>query len=171
MRDPLRARRPPPQRLDAETNGDRAVVANRSAHILQRLEPEARAVLERAAVLVGAAVVERRQKLERQVAMPAVDVDDVEPCVARKPCGLHPVAPHTVDVFLLHRLRHAQRLVVARELRRPDRRRPRLAGACMHSSWVSSMPASAPCSWASSHMSDRLRASSSSHTRTETIGQ
>ena len=56
---------------------------------LEHLEPEARAVLERAAVLVGALVVERRQELGQQVAVAAVDVDDVEAGLAR------PLAPRT----------------------------------------------------------------------------
>ena len=70
------------ERVHAETNGDRAVVTDRFAHDLECLEPEARPVLERASVLVRALVVEGRKELKRQVAVAAVDVDDVEAGVA-----------------------------------------------------------------------------------------
>ena len=55
-------------------------------------DPEARAVLEAAAVAVGAFVVELGEELQRQVAVRAVDVDDVEAC----PLG----ANRGVDVHL-----------------------------------------------------------------------
>ncbi len=121
----LDARRP--EGLDAEPHRDRAVVADGFAHCLERLEPEARAVLERAAVGVRALVVEGREELKRQVRVPAVDVDDVEAGVADEPRRPHPVAPDAVDVLLLHRLGDDERVVVARDLRRRDRRPARLA--------------------------------------------
>ena len=72
-----------PQPVDGDPAGDRAVVADRLAHRLQRLQPDPRPVGQRAAVLVGAAVVVRRQELAEQVGVAAVDVDDVEAGVAR----------------------------------------------------------------------------------------
>src|SRR5437868_1566670 len=78
-------------RVDREARRDRALVADRLADELQRLEPESRAVLERAAVLVGPLVVVRRKELQRQEAVRAVDVDDVEAGVAgaARGCGVH----------------------------------------------------------------------------------
>ena len=92
----LDARRP--ERLDRHAQGDGAVVADRLAHRLEQLEQEARAVLERAAVLVRALVVEGREELERQVAVPAVDVDDVEPGLARPLGAAHPVVADPRDL-------------------------------------------------------------------------
>ena len=51
-------------------------------------EAEARAVLQRAAVVVGAAVVERREEVRRQVAVRAVDLDEVEPGALRQLGGV-----------------------------------------------------------------------------------
>ena len=116
-----------PEGLHACAHRDGAVVADRLSHGLDRLEPEARAVLEGAAVLVGPPVVERREELERQVAVPAVDVDDVEPRLARAEGRAHPVLADARDVGELHRLGHEVRLVVARKLGRGHRGEPRLA--------------------------------------------
>ena len=78
--DPVR-----PARVDGEPRCDRAVVADGLAHELERLHPEARAVAQRPAVLVRPLVVEGREELQRQEAVRAVDVDDVEAGVARAP--------------------------------------------------------------------------------------
>ena len=83
---------------------------------LEELQPEARAVLERAAVLVGAPVVERREELHGQVAVRPVDVDDVEAGLAGPPGRGRPVLLDAADVVALHRLRRHEQ-VVARELR------------------------------------------------------
>ena len=93
-----------PERLHAQADGDRAVVADGLADDLERLQPEAGAVLERAAVAVGSLVVEGRQELERQVRVPAVDVDDVEPGVPDELRRTDPVAPDAPDVVELHPL-------------------------------------------------------------------
>ena len=96
-----------PERLDAEAHRDRAVVADRLAHGLERLEPEARAVLERAAVLVGALVVEGREELERQVRSAR---RRRRRCRTRRRASelgrAHPVARGRADVVELHRLGH-----------------------------------------------------------------
>ena len=51
------------ERVDAEADRDRAVVADRLADELEHLPAEARPVLERAAVLVGPPVEERQEEL------------------------------------------------------------------------------------------------------------
>ena len=57
---------------------DHAERRHRGLHRAQHVEAEARAVLERAAVLVGAAVLERRVELRDQIAVRGVDLDAVE---------------------------------------------------------------------------------------------
>jgi hypothetical protein len=69
--------------VDRKPGSNRAVVADGLAHLVQGLAPEAGAVLERAAVLVAAAVIERGKELEGKVGVCAVHVDDVEPGVTR----------------------------------------------------------------------------------------
>ena len=116
------------ERLHAESNRDHTVFADRLADDLERLEPEAGAVLQRAPVFVRALVVERREELERQVRVAAVDVDDVEAGVADELRGAHPVLPHAADVVELHRLGDDPRVVVAGELRGAERGPARLTG-------------------------------------------
>ena len=53
--------------IDREAIGDGGSSLHRLAHRLEDLEPEAGAVLERAAIAVGAAVEMARQRLHRQV--------------------------------------------------------------------------------------------------------
>ena len=109
------------QRGDGNPCRDGALAVHRLARELEELHPEARPVLERAAVLVGAPVVERREELHGQVAVGAVDVDDVEPGLAGPPGRGRPVLLDAADVVALHRLRRHEQ-VVARQLRGPDRR-------------------------------------------------
>src|SRR5207248_5758961 len=66
-----------PPGVESESGGDRALVADGFAGELERLEPEARPVRERPAVLVGSLVVERGEELQRQKAVRPVHVDDV----------------------------------------------------------------------------------------------
>ncbi len=109
-----------------EPNGDRGVVADGLLDLLDRLAPEAGAVLERAAVLVRSLVVEGRQELLRQVRVRAVDVDDVEP---GRPCALGSVDVHLLDVadvVLVHLDAVRQVLEVARDLGGPARDAARL---------------------------------------------
>ena len=117
--------------VDARPHRDDAVVSDGFADDLERLEPEPRSVLQGAAVLVGALVVEGGEELQRQVAVAAVDVDDVESRRARLLGGKGPVGLDPPDVRLLHRLGHVDRVVVARELRGPDARPARLTGVSM----------------------------------------
>ena len=111
----------PRREVDADPHGDGAVVSGRLPDRLQRLQPHPGPVLQRAAVGVGALVVERRQELCQQVAMAAVDVDDVEADGASLSRRARPVGLDSADVGELHRLRHDRRVVVARDLRRRDR--------------------------------------------------
>ena len=115
------------ERVGGDADRDRGVVADGLAHQLERLQPEARAVLERAAVGVGAVVVARREELRRQVRVRAVDVDDVEAGLARPQRRGHPVGLRAPDVGELHRLRHDERLELARDLARRERHGARLA--------------------------------------------
>ena len=116
-------RRRPQQVIDREPRRDRAVVADGLADLDQRLAPEARAILERAAVLVGATVVVRRQELERQVGVRAVDVDDVEAGLTRPQRRVDVHLLDGVDVVLVHVTREDVELEIGGDLRRAARRR------------------------------------------------
>src|SRR5919106_1695507 len=105
------------EHVRGHADADGAVVPDRLADLLDRLAPEAGAVLERAAVLVRAAVVVRRQELLRQVGVRAVDVDDVEAGFPRALRGLDVEALHLADVVSVHLLRVREVLEVARDLR------------------------------------------------------
>ena len=98
-----------------------------ASHPLDRLEPEPAAVLERAAVGVGAAVEDRREELGRQVGVRAVDVEDVEARRAGPPGGGDPLVLDAADVGRLHHLGHGHAVPVACDLRRRKRRQARLA--------------------------------------------
>ncbi len=114
------------QRGDGDAGGDGALAADGLPRQLEQLEPEAGAVLEGAAVGVRPPVVERREELHGQVAVRAVDVDDVEPRLAGTARRGGPVSLDAPDVVALHRLRRHEQ-VVAGQLGGRDRREPVLA--------------------------------------------
>ena len=115
------------QRVGGDPYRDRDIVADRLLDQLDRLEPEPRAVLEAAAVGVGAPVVHRRQELRGQVGVRPVHVDDVEPGAARPLRSRDPLPLRPPDVGELHRLWHHHAVQVAADLRRRQLRQPRLA--------------------------------------------
>jgi hypothetical protein len=85
---------------------DQARVRRRVADGLQHIKTEAGAVLDVAAKLVGAAVLERRVKLRDQIAVGGVDLDAVE---ARRHGAArrgHIGADRAFDALVSHRFRH-----------------------------------------------------------------
>jgi hypothetical protein len=115
----------PVQRIDRKASGDGAVAAHGLAHLLERLEPEAGAIFQRAAVLVGALVVIRREKLQRQVGVRTVHVDDVEAGIARTQRRVDVILLDHRDVGQVHFLAIRQRFELRGVLARPARRRAR----------------------------------------------
>ena len=103
---------------EADPDADDPVVARPPAHLSDHLAREAQPVLERAAVLVRALVVERREELVQQVAVRDVHLGAVEAALTRQLRAPTPPLDHLPDVLGLHRLR---RLAVRRRL---DRGRP-----------------------------------------------
>ena len=61
-----------------QTHGHRAIRRECRTHRIEHLEREAHAVLERAAVLIGALVRQRRQELMQKIPVRAVKLDEVE---------------------------------------------------------------------------------------------
>ena len=120
-----------PHELVAAVHGhpdrDRAVVPDGVAHALERLELETRAVGERAAVAVRAPVRVRREPLRHEIAVRAVDVDDVEADVARAARGGDEVVLHPADVLARHLLRERGVLPLRPDLARRDAVAARLA--------------------------------------------
>ena len=80
------------------------VVADLGPNGLDDVEDEARAVLERAAVFVLAIVDGRAQELRDQVAVGAVQLDAVQPRLARAPRALGEVPDHLLDLGDGHRV-------------------------------------------------------------------
>ena len=89
---------PGPERIDGESRRDRAIVANSFAQAFERFKAEARPILERSSVFVGAPVHERREELEHQVAVATVQVDDVKADAACSARRAHPVLRDAADV-------------------------------------------------------------------------
>ena len=121
----------PVQRVDREARGDRAVVSDRPPHLLQRLQPEAGAVFQRPAVLIGALVVVVREKLQRQVRVSAVHVDDVEAGIARAQGRIHVILLDHRDLGQVHFPAIGERLELRRVLARTARSRARLHAGCV----------------------------------------
>ena len=103
---------------EADPDADDPVGADPASHLVDHLPSKAQAVLERAAVLVRALVVERREELVEEVAVRDVHLGAVEAALARELRRASPPLDHLADVLVLHRLR---RLAVGRAL---HRRRP-----------------------------------------------
>jgi hypothetical protein len=80
---------------------DSRLVPDRALHGPKRFDPEARPVLERATISVGAAIVVVREELQRQVAVRAVDVDDVKSRLDRAFCARNVEALQMLDVVLV----------------------------------------------------------------------
>ena len=85
-----------------DADGHRPLLRPHGAAGGEDLEREARAVLERAAVLVGAHVRQRRQERRQQVAVRHVDLEEVEPGRGRAPGRGHEVVAHRVHVGARH---------------------------------------------------------------------
>ena len=92
----------PVQGVHSEAGGYRAVVPHRFFHFLQRFHPESRPVFDRAAILVGTLVVIGGKKLEREIGMAAINVDDVETGVPGPFCRVDVETLNVVDVVLIH---------------------------------------------------------------------
>jgi len=101
--------------LDVQPTGDEVAQADAytddevrpdaSADLLDHLARETKAVLERAAVLVGSLVVERREELMQEVAVRNVHLGAVEAAFARELGRAPPPLDHLAHVLGLHRLR------------------------------------------------------------------
>ena len=86
------------------------IVAGRAFHRAQHLEPEAGAVLEAAAIFVGAAVLERRVELRDEIAVRGVQLDAVEPGFPRARRGGGKGGDGLGDARLGHFPRHDRRI-------------------------------------------------------------
>jgi hypothetical protein len=119
------------QGVHGETGGDGAIMAHGAPHFFQRLEPEARTVLERSAVLVLALVVVRGEELQGQIGMRAVHVDDVEAGLARAQCRIDIVLLDHIDIVEVHFLAIGEGLEFRRVLAGSAGRGARFHAGCM----------------------------------------
>ena len=95
---------PRTERVGCETCRDRAILAHRSPHELEGLEPQPRPVLERPAISVVPAIQRRGQELSEEEGVRPVDVHDVKTRIARPLCRHHPVTLHSPYVAFVHLL-------------------------------------------------------------------
>ena len=102
----------------ADAHADDPVRSRAAPHLVDHLAGEPQPVVEGAAVLVLALVVERREELVEEVAVRDVHLRPVEAAFARQLRRPAPPVDDLADVLVLHRLR---RLAVRRRL---DRGRP-----------------------------------------------
>ena len=89
------------------------------AHVLGDLDREPHAVHLVAAVRVGALVGDRRQELMDQIAVGAVDLENVEAGLVGAHRRLAPLADHVAHLVVRERARH-RRIVVVRDRARRD---------------------------------------------------
>ena len=92
----------PQQLVDGEPHRHRAAVADGLFGVFDQLANEPHPVLQAASVLVATLVVAVRQELEGQIAVPGIDVDDVEPSLAGTRRRLDVPPPELADVLLVH---------------------------------------------------------------------
>ena len=98
---------------------DRAAIAHGAARLLEQFAHQTHAVLERAAVFVGAAVQAAREEFRDQVAVGRIDVDDVEAGLARTQRRFAVPALELANVAPVHALRlHRGRCAMASSARR-----------------------------------------------------
>ena len=131
--------------------GDRGAAVDLLAGVLDDLAQQPRAVLQAAAIFVGAVVVARATGSAgasiRSCA--GIDVDDVEAGLQRAPHGLAVPAPQVGDVVLVHRAAPGPgRTSMHRQVADGPSAVSRLYRfARERRCGTSSIPASAPCSW------------------------
>ena len=113
--------------VGAEAEPDR-LLADDGAHRGHHLEQEPAAPLQVPAVAIGALVRERRQELREQVAVGAVDLDQVEAGRQGTPRGRHELGAHLGDLRDAERVRRGLPARL-RDCRRPDRRLVVVGGA------------------------------------------
>ncbi len=115
------------QLVDGDPHADGAGIADRVLRVLDQLAQQPGPVLETAAVLVDAMVVAPRQEMHRQREIVAgIDIDEVEPGLARVQGGAAMPKPIVADVVLVHRTRRDRHDAEDRPGRRGDRNLARL---------------------------------------------
>ena len=90
--------------LDCESKCHRTFMAHGLVGVLEQLFDQARAILEAAAILIGALVVNRRQKLCWQIAVSGVHIYDIEAGAFRAFGGVPVPAPKLGDIGTVHAL-------------------------------------------------------------------
>src|SRR5262249_13412256 len=89
-----------------DANADWKIGADLSTDGSQDLEPETRAILETAAVIVGSGIGQRREELMNQVAVPHVELNAIETASARAPRRGGKGLDDLPDLVPTHRTRH-----------------------------------------------------------------
>ena len=90
------------QGVDGIASANRAIGADALFQGVEKLEPETRPILERAAVFVGAVIELLDQELERQVGIRADELDIIETRLTRALGGLDMKPDDVLDVVVVH---------------------------------------------------------------------
>ena len=106
--------------LGADTDSHRQAVSDLGPHRLEHLQRQPAAVLQRAAIAVGATVAEPRQELAQQVAVGQVHLQPVEAGGDEAPGGAAVAIGQLGDVAARHGVRHDPAGGVGHRRRRPE---------------------------------------------------
>ena len=110
-----------PERRRVDAIAEDGAGADSPANALQAFERKPQPVLVRSAPTVVALIVERRQKLPRQIAVAEVQFDAVQARGDRAPAGFRKALQHVFDLVLLDLLRRrSARHFTYRHLARPE---------------------------------------------------
>ena len=90
--------------VGGEAHRHRAAIADRAPGFIEQFAHQAHAVIQRAAVLVGALVAAPRQEFRNQVAVARIHVDDIEPRALRTQRSVEVPTAKLADIAPVHAL-------------------------------------------------------------------
>ncbi len=90
------------QLCTAQTDNHQCVTSDHFARLIEKLEHKARAILDRAAVFIGARVGERREEIGEEIPHERGVLNAVEACLHRAPCRIHVLLNDGTNLVFRH---------------------------------------------------------------------